>query len=237
MKEKESQLKRYLSQSHNLLNSLILVLPLLILYQVGLLLGGFRGVNGIDFVSQLLVPMAGPLVIVILNFVLLVLLCIGMWHLRKKERFDPGFFAPMVIESVFYAFFLGAFIVFVIRSAFPMAGAELGQENWLTKITISLGAGVYEELFFRLGLISLFTYFFVKVVKVEKATAVLGAFVVSSLLFSLAHFVGRNVEAYEFIYLFIAGLILAVLFKFRSFAIAVYTHAFYDIFVLFSRQT
>jgi membrane protease YdiL (CAAX protease family) len=194
-------------------------------------------VNGIDLVSQILVPELGPIVIVVLNFILLLLLGLGMWHLRKKERFDPGFFAPMVVESVFYAFFLGAFIVFVIRYTFTMADANLGQEDWLTKITISLGAGVYEELFFRLGLVSLFAYFFARVVKVEKATAVLGAFVVSSLLFSLAHFVGRSVEAYEFVYLFMAGLILAVLFKFRSFAIAVYTHAFYDMFVLFSRQT
>jgi membrane protease YdiL (CAAX protease family) len=171
----------------------------------------------------------------IFNFVLLFLLLVGVWQLRKKQRFDPGFFWPMVVESAFYAFFLGAFIVFIIQHTMPMADAELANLDPLTKITISLGAGVYEELLFRLCLISLFTYIFVESVKVKKATAVFGAFLISSLLFSLAHFVGRQVSPYEFIYLFIAGFVLAVLFKFRSFAIAVYTHAFYDMFVLFSR--
>ncbi len=234
--KKQSQLKLYFSQSHNLLNSLVLVLPLLIVYQVGILLVGWQGVNGVDLFSQILVPLTGPIAIVISNFVLLVLLFVGVRHLRKKEKFDSGFFAPMVIESVVYAFFLGAFIVFVIRYAFPLADApDVGQADWITKVTVSLGAGVYEELFFRLGLISLLSYFFVKVVKVQKVTAILGAFLISSLLFSLAHYVGSQIDAYSFVYRFIAGLIFAALFKFRSFAIAVYTHAFYDIFVLFSR--
>jgi len=234
--EKDSQLKRYFSQSHNLLNSLILILPLLILYQVGILIVGRRGLNGVDFISILLVSLTdGPIGIIIFNFVLLALLFYGTWHLRKKQRFDPGFYAPMIVESMFYAFFLGAFIVFVMRHTLPMTEETLENLGPLTKITISLGAGVYEELFFRLLLISSLTYAFAKWVKVQKATAILAAFLISSLLFSLAHYVGTEIEAYGFIYRLIAGLIFAVLYKFRSFAIAVYTHALYDIFVLFSR--
>jgi membrane protease YdiL (CAAX protease family) len=145
----------------------------------------------------------------------------------------------MVVESAFYAFFLGAFIVFIMHYTVKMAAqTDITQADWATKITVSLGAGVYEELVFRLGLISLLVYFFTKSVKVKKWTAVLAAFVISSVLFSLAHFVQREaIVAYDFIYLFIAGLILAALFRYRSFAIAVYTHAFYDMFVLFSRQS
>ena len=237
MPEKEkSQLKRYFSQSHNLLNSLVLVLPLLILYQVGLLLGNFHGINGVDFVTVSLLHFAGIWGLLIFNIILIVLLLVGTWRLRKKHQFDPGFFVPMVVESAFYAFFLGAFIVLIMKYALPMAQGDMKQWDWTTKITVSLGAGVYEELFFRLALISLLTYFFTKSVKVKKWTAILAAFVISSVLFSLAHFVQREaIVAYDFIYLFIAGLILASLFKFRSFAIAVYTHAFYDMFVLFSR--
>ena len=141
----------------------------------------------------------------------------------------------MVIESVVYAFFLGAVIVFIMQHTIPMGSDDFGHLSPMAKVTISLGAGVYEELFFRLGLISLLSFFFVKVVKVQKPTAVIAAFLISSLLFSLAHYVGTEIEAYSFIYRFIAGLIFAALFKFRSFAIAVYTHAFYDMFVLFSR--
>jgi hypothetical protein len=235
--EKESQLKRYFSQSHSLLNSLVLVLPLLILYQVGLLLGHFHGINGVDFATVSLLHFAGIWGLLIFNIILIALLFVGTWHLRKKHRFDPGFFMPMLVESAFYAFFLGAFIVFIMRYALPMAGAEIAQAGWATKVTVSLGAGVYEELVFRLGLISLLVYFFTRAVKVKKGTAILAAFVISSVLFSLAHFIQREeIAAYEFVYLLIAGLVLAALFRFRSFAIAVYTHAFYDMFVLFSRK-
>ena len=238
MPEKESSVKLYFSQSHNLLNSLVLVLPLLILYQVGLLLVGAEGLNGVDFVSIILVKAAdGPLGLVIFNFVLLALLFAGAYHLRKKEKFDTGFFAPMVAESLVYALFMGAFIVFVIRHTVPMTQGEPdpGKLGWLTKVTISLGAGVYEELLFRLCLVSLTAYAFARWVKARKAVSIAAAFLISSLLFSLAHYAGGQVEAYGFFYRFLAGLIFAAIYRFRSFAIAVYTHVFYDVFVLFSR--
>lgn len=229
------QLKLYFSQTHNLLNSLVLVLPLLILYQVGLLIVGRRGLNGVDFINQLLVLLAGRNGLLVFNFILLGLLLIGTWQLRKKQKFDSGFFAPMIVESIIYAFFLGAFIVFVIRYAFPLADTDIDQADWITKVTISLGAGVYEELFFRLILISLLYYFFHKAVKVQKVSAIFGAFLISSLLFSLAHYAAEPIDSYGFTYRFLAGLIFAALYKYRSFAVAVYTHALYDMFVLFSR--
>jgi membrane protease YdiL (CAAX protease family) len=229
------QLKLYFSQTHNLLNSLVLVLPLLILYQVGLLIIGRQGLNGVDFVNQVLVNTTGRTGLLVFNFVLLVLLLVGTWQLRKKHKFDSGFFAPMIVESIIYAFFLGAFILFVIRYAFPLADTALDQADWITKVTVSLGAGVYEELFFRLVLISLLYYFFHKGIKVQKASAIFGAFLISSLLFSLAHYATEPIDKYGFTYRFIAGFIFAALYKFRSFAVAVYTHALYDMFVLFSR--
>ncbi len=234
--KKPNQIKLYFSQSHSLLNSLVLVLPLLILYQVGLLLVGFKqALNGVDFVSIILLSYTGIWGLLVFNLVLVIVMLLGAWQLRKKHRFNPDFFLPMVLESMVYAILLGVVIVLIMRHTFPMAGPVEEPGGWLTKVTISLGAGVYEELFFRLGLISLFAYVFVKWVKVHKATAFFAAMVISSFLFSLAHYIGTPIEQYGLVYRFLAGLIFALLFKFRSFAIAVYTHAFYDIFVLFSR--
>lgn len=231
----KDQVKQYFSQSHNLLNSLVLVLPLMILYQVGVLLVGSEALNGVDFVSIILFRLTdGPLGLIIFNIVLLIVMAVGTWRLRKKQNFDVNIMIPMLIESTIYAVFLGVVIVFIMRHTMPMARPEFAHLGWLTKITISLGAGVYEELLFRLLLISLLTYIFVKWAKVQKGTALFGAFLISAFLFSLAHYMGAQVEAYGFVYRFIAGLIFAVLFKFRSFAIAVYTHAFYDMFVFFS---
>jgi membrane protease YdiL (CAAX protease family) len=77
-----------------------------------------------------------------------------------------------------------------------------------------------------------------RVLRVPRVLAVVVAFVVSSVLFSLAHHVGPYGEPLDLgalTYRFLAGLVFASLFYFRSFAIAVYTHALYDIYVMILR--
>jgi hypothetical protein len=64
------------------------------------------------------------------------------------------------------------------------------------------------------------------------------AFVLSSLLFSAAHHIppyGDPLELGVFTFRFLAGMIFASLFWFRGFAVAVYTHALYDLYVLIIR--
>ena len=63
---------------------------------------------------------------------------------------------------------------------------------------------------------------------------VVGAIVITSFFFSMAHYVGPHGErfiAYTFAFRFVAGAFFAVLFVFRGFGIAAGTHALYDIFV------
>jgi membrane protease YdiL (CAAX protease family) len=65
--------------------------------------------------------------------------------------------------------------------------------------------------------------------------AIVLAFAISSILFSLAHHVGPMGEPLRlgvFVFRVMAGLFFGALYKFRSFPIAVYTHALYDIYVL-----
>ena len=66
------------------------------------------------------------------------------------------------------------------------------------------------------------------------AAAAFWALVGSSLLFSLAHYVGPlgdTFAIYSFTFRFLAGLFFAVLFMARGFGIAAVTHAIYDILV------
>ena len=62
----------------------------------------------------------------------------------------------------------------------------------------------------------------------------LGAVVITSLLFSAAHYIGPQGDSwqlYSFVFRFLAGGFFAVLFVYRGFGIAAGTHALYDIFV------
>ena len=62
------------------------------------------------------------------------------------------------------------------------------------------------------------------------------AVILTSLIFSTAHYVGPHGEAfdaYSFSFRCIAGAFFALLFVYRGFGIAAGTHAMYDIFVGF----
>ena len=115
------------------------------------------------------------------------------------------------------------------------AGAEaLGP---LDNFILSLGAGLYEELVFRLiflgGAVLLITKFIED--KKQRAMAIIGAVIFTSLVFSGIHYVGSMADTftmYSFSFRFLAGVIFAVLFYARGFAVAVYTHAIYDVIVL-----
>jgi membrane protease YdiL (CAAX protease family) len=101
-----------------------------------------------------------------------------------------------------------------------------------------VGAGIYEEVLFRLLLLS----GLLGLLKLADLPAVLRlvlATTVSALLFAAAHHVGPNGEAFDgYVFLFrsLAGLYFALLFQLRGFGIAVGAHASYDVLVGFLVQ-
>ncbi len=122
--------------------------------------------------------------------------------------------------------------VFVNEFETATSNVRLGATS-LSVIT-SLGAGVYEELVFRLGLFfggaSLLLWWGTR----NKAAWLLAA-VISSVLFSAAHHLGPYGEMFEFnVFTFrlLAGLAFAAICYWRSFAHAVYSHFLYDVYVL-----
>jgi len=101
-----------------------------------------------------------------------------------------------------------------------------------------VGAGVHEEIVFRLLLLNGLALLGDKVLGLRHWVAVMLAFVLSSLLFSAAHHVGplgEELRVGVFVFRALAGLVFASLFQFRGFAIAVYTHSLYDVYVLMLR--
>jgi membrane protease YdiL (CAAX protease family) len=99
-----------------------------------------------------------------------------------------------------------------------------------------MGAGFYEELFFRVmlveGLLLIFTG-----LQPKKATAFhqVAAWVLSAVLFSTAHFLYETPSSYAFFYRALFGLLMSGMYILRGFAIAAWGHALYDILVLWWR--
>jgi membrane protease YdiL (CAAX protease family) len=100
-------------------------------------------------------------------------------------------------------------------------------------VALSLGAGLFEELAFRVVLVTALLWgtrvVFANWLSV--ALSILGA----AFLFSLAHYVGPFGEPYSpgsFLFRWAAGLVFTLLYYTRGFAVTAYTHALYDLWVL-----
>jgi hypothetical protein len=104
-----------------------------------------------------------------------------------------------------------------------------------TRIMLSLGAGVYEELLFRVLLVGALALGARRVLGWRPAYAGVAAAVAGALLFSLFHYVGPYGDPWSlpsFTFRFLAGLAFSALFLVRGFGITAWTHALYDIWVL-----
>lgn len=123
--------------------------------------------------------------------------------------------------------------------------AEPGEkEDLLANIVTSIGAGIYEELVFRLILICLLMIVFQNLMGMGHNNAIVGSVLVSAALFSAHHHIdflsgqfsqSEPFEITRFIFRTIAGIYFAGLFAIRGFGITAGTHAFYDIIAVLVR--
>jgi hypothetical protein len=237
--------RAYFEQSRELLTSMILVLPLFVLYQVGVLAtDGVR--NGVDFVSSLMWLAAGEDRVIYLgiNAAFLVAFCVGIAVVRRRGgTFEPRIFPYVVVESTLYASVFGAVVLQIMTAlgfgGLLASGANGAEFTALQKVVLSLGAGVYEELVFRLvGTGGIFWFLERFARDLPRWISALIAVALSSLIFSAIHHIGALGDPFTlgvFLFRFFAGALLAVIYWTRGFAVAVYTHAIYDIIVMLGR--
>jgi hypothetical protein len=156
--------------------------------------------------------------------------------IRGANRWDSlrlEVVAPVFLEALIYALTLGAAITLVLNH---LLGMSIGGQNAGSTVISALGAGVHEELVFRLGLLAGMVTF-LRGGGTDRRIAVAIAFVLSAPLFALAHHAGANGEPFTwhaFAFRTIAGLAFGAIFWFRSLAHAVYAHALYDLIVAIS---
>jgi hypothetical protein len=224
----------------NLLTSLVLVFPLFLIYQIGVLFT-LPMLNGADFLTVFLFRNLHLSTAAYLGYtaVVAVLFAVAVGVLRRRQRFTPRLAVPVLIESAIYALTMGSLIVFVMTRIFGisprLAGGVIAQQGLVTRIVMSFGAGVYEETVFRLGLLAGIAAMLEKVIGVGRWAAVAVALVVSAVLFSAMHHIppfGDPLRLGIFTFRCLAGVFFGLLFWFRGFAVAVYTHALYDLYVL-----
>jgi membrane protease YdiL (CAAX protease family) len=226
----------------DLLTSLVLVFPLFLIYQVGVLFT-LPVLNGADFLTVFLFRNLGLSTGAYLAYTaaVAVAFAIAVAVLRRKRHFNPKLILPVFVESAIYALTMGSLIVFVMtrvlhvspRLAGGIAGQGLG-----TRFVMSLGAGVWEETVFRLGIMTGVAVLLERVLGLGRWVAVIVALAASSVLFSAMHHIppyGDPLQLGVFVFRVLAGCFFGLVYWYRGFAVAVYTHALYDIYVLLVR--
>jgi hypothetical protein len=232
--------KTYFNSTHNLLYSYILAIPLLLLYEVLILISqpdsAYVVRISVDVWFKSLFNLFG---LNALSFTLILAALFGIWILYREraqlKEIRWKYFPILLAE----ASVLAVIISFISQT---MVGLILGMDaqgdpnsfNYIQKLALSLGAGLYEELFFRVILVSLLVYLF-KFIFTKKWAVNASAILLAAALFSAIHYVGSYGDAFtlgSFLYRFIFGLFLNGVYLSRGFGVAAWTHAIYDVLVI-----
>ncbi len=102
----------------------------------------------------------------------------------------------------------------------------------LDRIAMGVGAGIYEELVFRLVMISVIVMLGADLLKFDRSSVAIGAIVVSSLAFAAHHHPPIGLEPFHmtaFTFRTIAGAYLAAVFWLRGYGPAAGCHAAYNV--------
>lgn len=106
----------------------------------------------------------------------------------------------------------------------------------LDRLALGIGAGIYEELVFRLVLISLVVMIGVDVFRLRQTTVAVVAVAISSLVFAAHHHPPIGTEPFAlvpFMFRAIAGVYLALVFWYRGYGPAAGCHAAYNVALAF----
>lgn len=240
----------YFRLTRSVTYSVIFSAPLLLLYELGAALlahedeGSLR--NGADVLLRSLLASGGIRGTAAFTAVLLaiaaVMVALERRHRRIPLRAAP--FAGMAAESLLYATFFGSVVgtltAWVLRGGSARLAAGEGPVSALglhEGIVLSLGAGIYEELVFRVLLVGGLWGVFRSSGLGRSQSGAFSA-VLAALLFSGFHYIGPYGDPWalpSFLFRFLAGLAFSVLFLVRGFGVTAWTHALYDVLLFVMR--
>lgn len=235
----------YWNESRSHRYSLLFAMPLLLLYELleyvaPVRSGGGVVRNGADVILTSLftamIGRRGPLVFMalVIGFALVL-----VWRDRRGGPLRPGVFALMFAESgilaLVFGVVIGAATVHLIGPLRSLAvGGNALHGPMLARLTLSLGAGLYEELLFRVVLVALIANV-LTFIGFSRTVAGVIAVILGAAIFSAFHYIGpfgEPLRLESFVFRFLAGLGFSALYLTRGFGITAWTHALYDVAVL-----
>jgi len=160
-----------------------------------------------------------------------VLLMLGRGHTLHSSRF-----VFVALEGVLYAIAMRLAGQYVVQQLALVGGIPDGR---FSALVMSLGAGFYEEIAFRVVLFGLGLRLILGLIggltRAKRLLIGVGWALTIAFVFSGWHYVGDLGEPFElrsFVFRSVCGLAFTAIYTFRGFAPAVWTHTIYDAWVL-----
>ena len=230
-------MSNYWRYSRSAYYSAVAALPLLVIYEVLIVLSQSRywSIRNAADVWIRTFLMAFDLQAQHITFVLIGI-SLALIPIAKSRargiKLKTNYFALMFAECLAFSLVLGV----VLQSILRLGGLSSGGpgSGLVQNLALSVGAGLFEEIIFRVILLNLLFLLLSPLLR-KKVVAAAVSVLLASFLFSLSHYVGTMADTwqlYSFMFRWVAGLLFTVLYFVRGFAITAYTHALYDIWVL-----
>ncbi len=226
----------YLKDSRDFGTGFLFILPLLFIYEIGLVLLRSDVMNWAHGTMRLVFHLFGRAEPLLFALVVGSLVVVSRRR-TERLRLDVDVYGLMLAESVVYACGLGMVCSVLAQRLLPMgtmgAGSTLARE-----LVLSAGAGVYEEVLFRVVVLGAIYYPLKAWAKLRPGLSAFIAIVLSSVAFAACHHLGPYgdpLEAGRLAFRFGLGILFAAIYVYRGLGIVVYTHTLYDVFVSLSR--
>ncbi len=221
-----------------------LTLPVFLAYQLGVVFLNVQ--NASDVVTGLVLQLAEgsrALYLIFTAAIGVVLAGIFTW-LGRGQAFRARKFLQIALEGVVYALLMRLGGAYVVGSLFAGKITLGGFPGFI----MSMGAGFYEEVTYRVLLFGLGSKLLVWLLTRQKVSVAKGSGftfksamitvawgLVSAAVFSAVHYIGPLGDPFQlqtFIFRMVLGVFLSLIYAFRGFAAAVWAHALYDVWVL-----
>lgn len=240
MNKSFSSLRKYFRNTNTLLYSYLVSLPLLLLYEVLIFVSQPDSSQvvriSVDvWIKSLFSNFGHDVLSITLIFVALLGIFILYRERSKLSTLKFSYFFLMLVEATIYAYLLALLISQTLDALLQIVqAAPMESLTTLQQLALSLGAGLYEELFFRVILVSLLIFIFRYLFR-KKWVAITSAVLLAAIIFSAVHYIGVLGDPFNlgsFLFRFLFGLALNGIYVWRGFGMAAWTHAIYDIMVV-----
>ena len=223
--------------------SLMFIIPIMGIYEVAIVLSQAGQNNAVNSALKVPFMLLGQLLgrqwIQWFNaFLILLFFWVGCLHEDRGGHVNVKLFVFMALESVLWGVLLSGATLLPLKTVLPNSLAAPIRSREFVGITLSVGAGMYEEILFRHLLAGQLCSYLTGSRGWRgpmEAFAVVLSLVLSSGLFSAMHYVGPLGDVFtmtSFLFRFGAGIALGIIYFTRGLGIAVYAHATYDVLLV-----